>query len=716
MEAPKAAKKPITRLHHGIEYVDDYEWMRDKENPEVISYLEAENAYTDQETAGLKPLEDKIYSEILGRIKQTDMSVPSRSHGYWYFSRISEGDNYGRYCRVPVASQDNQNADSVDSWLPPKIEPDQVLPNEEVVIDVEKLSKGHEFFNVGGIHIKQTTDNVLYGVDITGSERYSLRVFNLKTGEYYPEVIENTHGSGYWLSEEYFVYERSDEAWRPCQLWRHKLGTPVEEDVLIYEEPDERFWVGCGLTLDTRYLVVTSASKTTSEQWYLDTKADPTGELKLIRAREEGVEYAVEFAEVDDQVHALVIHNKNHINAELGETTLTEDTFPLDFGALNVMIPPSDDMRVEGVDAYKNFILAAYRREGIGRAAVMKINPGFGEFVELKWDEELVSCGVSGAGQWDSPVIRVSYSSFLTPSVLYQVDVTKDVNDPSARIVLRESEILGGYDPKDYVAYREWITATDGTRIPVSIVHRADLDTSKPNPMFLYGYGSYETCIDPGTSVSRLSLLDRGIIFVIAHIRGGGEMGRLWYEEGRLDKKKNTFTDFIDVARGLVAKGMTTPEQICACGGSAGGLLMGAVANMAPDLFKAILAEVPFVDALTSILMPELPLTVIEWDEWGDPLHNKDIYEYMASYTPYENIAPVMYPDILITSSINDTRVLYVEPTKWVAKLRDTAQGKFLLRMYMNAGHGGASGRYDSFRQTAFAYAWVVNEITGKTE
>ncbi|MDO4911823.1 MAG: S9 family peptidase [Corynebacterium sp.] len=707
---PVADKIPVQRTHHGYTVTDNYEWMRAKEDPKVISYLEAENAYTDQQTAELEELRTNIFEEIKRRTKETDMSVPTRSFGYWYFNRIVAGQNYGAFCRMKVEDE--------DSWIPPTIEPGPPLPGEEVILDCDALSQGHDFFSMGGAHLRHSTNRLIYSVDTKGDERYTLFIKDLTTGELLDDIVENVAGCGSWISDEHIIYERVDDAWRPYQVWRHKLGTPVEEDVLVYEEKDERFWLGSTTQFDSTYAVISISSKTTSEQWILDVRENPEGEFQCIRPRQTDVEYAVEVTEVAGERRLLVLHNFNDVNYELSEGPVPSATEYLDFTTLNSLIAPSEDARIEGVDTYKRFIVASYRRAGLGRVAVMKLGEhGYTDFEELRWDEELVSSGAGGGGQWDCPVLRVSYASYTEPATLFQLDATQDINDAEARIVLRKGEVLGGYDSADYTAYRVWAPAADGVQIPVSVIHRRDLDMSASHPLYLYGYGSYEHSLDPGMSISRLSMLDRGLIVAIAHVRGGGEMGRTWYDDGKMLRKKNTFTDFIDVAKHLIDRGMTTPDQLVASGGSAGGLLMGAVANMAPNTFKAILAEVPFVDALTSILMPELPLTVIEWDEWGNPLEDKEVYEYMASYSPYENIEAKKYPNILAMTSLNDTRVLYVEPAKWIAKLRDTATGgEFLLRTDMSSGHGGASGRYDSWRQTAFVYAWAINQVTGLTK
>ncbi|MFV8396062.1 S9 family peptidase [Corynebacterium hindlerae] len=693
---PKAAKRPITRSHHGIDFVDNYEWLRDKESADTKAYLEAENAYTAEQTEHLKTLEENLYQELKGRIKETDMSVPVRQGEFWYYSRTEEGKSYGRACRLPVT-------EGQDAWLPPTIT-EESEPNEQVLLDMNELAEGHDFFAVGASSVTVSGNFLAFSTDTKGDERFTLRIKDLRTGELLDDVIEDIAYGATWAGDDYLFYQRVDESWRPDSVWRHKVGTPTEQDVRVFHEPDERFWVGVASTRSEKYLLLEAGSKMTSEMWALELD-NPTGEFRCLLPRQEGIEYGVDHAVVNGEDRWLVIHNATGPNFEIGECPV--GSFQIE--ELNVLVPHRSDVRLEAIDPFAGHLVLGYRREAIGRIALMKLDPGYTSFVEMSFDEELYSAGSGGNPEWDTPVFRYTYGSFTQPASVNLLDVEKQT-----RTLLKQQEVLGGYNPEDYVATRRWVTARDGQKIPVSLVHRADLDLSKPNPMILYGYGSYEHSIDPSFSNLYISVYDRGIVFAVAHVRGGGEMGRRWYDDGKILAKKNTFTDFIDVADDLIAAGLTTPELLGAEGGSAGGLLMGAVANMAPDRFKAIAAKVPFVDPLTSILMPELPLTVLEWEEWGNPLESKEVYEYMASYSPYENVAALQYPNILAVTSINDTRVLYVEPAKWIAKLRDTAAGgQFLLKTEMAAGHGGVSGRYERWRQSAFELAWLVNQVSG---
>ena len=700
--APQAPIHPITRTHHGIDFVDNYEWLRDKESQETLDYLEAENAFTKQETEQLATLRDNIYEEIKSRVKETDMSIPVRAGKYWYYSRTEEGKSYGYSCRIPVT-------EGSDAWTPPVIPEGEPAQGETIIMDANELAEGHEFFSMGASSVTTSGRYLAYSTDVTGEERFTLRIKDLETGELLPDTLTGIFYGATWVGEEYLFYQRVDDAWRPDTVWRHKVGTPVEEDVLVYHEPDERYSTWVGTTRSEKFILFGCASKITSEVRVLPFD-QPEGTPEVLIPRAEGVEYDVDHAVVDGSDIWLVTHNAEGPNFSVGWAGV-DKLNSLD--ALTPLVAHKDDVRIEGVDTYRDFIILGYRSGAIGQVAIMKLIDGtFGEFQQLEFDEEIYTVASGGNPEWDAPVIRLSYGSFTTPAQLFNYWI-----ESGERTLLKQQEVLGGYNPSDYVASRLWVTAKDGAQIPVSLVHRTDLDVSKPNPALLYGYGSYESSIDPGFSIARLSLMDRGMIFAIAHVRGGGEMGRGWYDNGKTTTKKNTFTDFIDVADALIAQKISAPEMLVAEGGSAGGMLMGAIANMAGDRFKAIEANVPFVDPLTSMLMPELPLTVIEWDEWGDPLHDKDVYEYMASYAPYENIEAKNYPNILAVTSLNDTRVLYVEPAKWVAQLRATATGgEFLLKTEMVAGHGGVSGRYEKWRETAFEYGWLINQATGVTE
>jgi len=693
-QPPRAPKHPVTRTFHGREVVDNYEWLRDKESPETRAYLGAENAHTEARTANLGPLTDEIYGEIRSRIKETDMSVPQRQGDWWYYGRTVEGKDYGLSCRV--------RADPATAWTPPVLPADgSALPGEQILLDVNELAEGHEFFSLGASSVTTSGRLLAYSSDTEGDERFTLRIKDLETGELLEDALDDVFYGATWAGEDHLFYTRVDDAWRPHQVWRHTLGTAPEDDVLVFEEPDERFNVSVGGDRADAYLYIAAGSKLTSE-WRVLPLEEPEGEFEVLWPREQGVEYDVDYAEVAGEGHWVVTHNASGPNFEVG-TCAVGKRVPL--RELEVLKAHDDSVRIEGVDTYRDFLFCAYRAGGISRLAVADVGgAGIGSFRELEFDEELYTAGLGGNPEWDAPVVRVSYHSFTQPTQLFDYTVAT-----GELTLLKEQEVQGGYDPAQYTATRMWATATDGTRIPMSVVHRADVELAGPHPTLLYGYGSYEASTDPGFSISRLSLLDRGMVWVCAHVRGGGEMGRLWYDHGKGLEKVNTFTDFIACADALVQQGVTTRGQLVAEGGSAGGLLMGAVANMAPEKFAGIQAIVPFVDPLTSILMPELPLTVTEWEEWGDPFHDPEVYDYIAAYAPYDNVEAKAYPDILAVTSLNDTRVLYVEPAKWVAKLRELSTGgEILLKTEMQAGHGGVSGRYAQWKQTAFEYAWTL--------
>ena len=701
---PIAKQEALIREFHGRSFVDEYEWMRNKESQDTLDHLNAENTYTEAKTAHLKQLTENVFEEIKSRVKQTDMSVPSRSGDYWYYGRSEEGKEYGFSCRIPVS-------EGQDPWEPPGIPAEGKPEGEQILLDNNALAEGHDYFALGAASVTKSGRFLAYSTDTEGDERFELFIKDLETGKLLDDHLTDIFYGATWAGEDYIFYQKVDDAWRPDTVWRHKVGTAQSDDVCVFTEADERFRVGVGSTRSEKYLIIAVGSPLTSEYWVLDMD-NPEGEFEVLWERETGVEYDIDHVVRGGKDQWLVTHNAHGPNFEVSWVDANANPLP-GIRDLDILVPHNDDVRIEGVDTYRDFATLSYRRGGIPRVAVMQlVDDHFGDFEEINFDEEIYSAGSAGNPEWDAPVIRLSYTSYTQPAQLFQYRIAT-----VERTLLKEQEVPGGYNADEYEAYREWAIAKDGTQIPVSIVKRKDLATDSPRPALLYGYGSYEASMDPGFSVSRLSLLDRGMLYVVAHVRGGGEMGRLWYDEGKLMAKKNTFTDFIDVADHLINNQLTSPEVLVAEGGSAGGLLVGAVANMAPDRFKGIQAVVPFVDPLTSILKPELPLTVGEWEEWGDPYHDPAVYDYMATYAPYENVSAQDYPDILAVTSLNDTRVLYVEPAKWIAKLRQVATGgEFLLKTEMAAGHGGVSGRYARWHQTAFEYAWTINKATGLVE
>jgi oligopeptidase B len=693
LDAPVAEARPTTRSHHGDDVEDRYEWMRAKEDATLIAHLEAENAYTQSRTAHLEGLRTRIFDEIKNRTLETDLSVPTRRGDWWYYGRTVEGKQYGIQCRAPLAS--------VDDWTPPELSPDTPVPGEQVLLDGNVEAEGHDFFSLGSFEISTDGTRMLYGVDVAGDERYLVRVRDLTTGENLPDEIPGTFaGATFSPDGRFIVYTTVDDAWRPDTVWLHEIGTPVDTDEKLFHEPDERYWVGAGFTRSDRYLVIGLGSSITSEEWLVDA-SDLRGEPRVVWPRREGVEYESEHAVVGGEDVLFILHNDGALDFELVRVAASAPSRDR-----VVVVPHRPGERLLGMSTFRDWGVIAYRRGGLARLGMLDYATG--AIDEIDFEEPLYAVGSGGNPEWAPPLLRLGYGSFVTPGTVYDYEVA------TGELLLRKRQpVLGGYEPADYGQARVWATAADGTQVPISLVWKRSFGEpgESPRPLHLYGYGSYEHSIEPGFSVPRLSELDRGVIFAVAHVRGGGEMGRQWYEDGKLLAKRNTFTDFVDCARHLIDSGYTTADRVVAEGGSAGGLLMGAVANLAPELFAGVLADVPFVDALTTILDPSLPLTVIEWDEWGDPLHNPDVYAYLKSYSPYENVrADASYPKILAVTSLNDTRVLYVEPAKWVARLREVGADA-LLKCEMVAGHGGVSGRYNAWRERAFELAWLLDVL-----
>ena len=759
---PSAPKVPSERAFHSDTFVDNYEWLRNKESQQTRDYIAAENAYTERRMAPLSGLRSTLFDELKSRVQETDMSVPTRMEGYWYFGRTVEGKQYGLQCRIPVADPADWNPPTVDAASAPGS-----LPGEEIIFDSNKEAEGHDFFRLGSMDLSKDGSLMLYGVDTAGDERYDihLRVIGTRArggvepGNELDEVIERV-GGGACLSPDgnWVFYTMVDDAWRPYAVWRHQVGTPVADDVEVWRENDEHFWAGVGVSFDELNFVISTSSKTTSEVLQLPV-SNPTGSFEPIIPRVDGVEYDVSFARFEgagtdgaDIPIALVIHNVNDPNFEVDVIDMRkhEPPYTLEEGVcIAAGSTPEDDpqirtgLRVDGIEMYRSYVALSYRRDGLPHLAVMtkseaaaaflaghhwdfvQVNPGHG-LGESEPSDKLFSIGSTGNPSYEAPRLRYAYGSYTQPSELHELDPAT-----GSDVLLKRATVLGSFDASDYEERRVWVSAADGTRIPVSLVWRRDrVDfnsvkdcPSAPLPMFITGYGAYEISSDPGFSVGRLSLLDRGVLYAVAHIRGGGEMGRQWYEQGKELNKRNSFTDFLDVTRWLEENGWADVRRTVANGGSAGGLLMGAIANMGPGLFAGIEADVPFVDALTSILDPSLPLTVTEWDEWGDPLHNDAVYRYMKTYSPYENVLTAgerrerfgsdAMPAIFVTTSLNDTRVLYVEPMKWIARLQDPEVGAdAIVKVEVDpAGHGGVSGRYKQWQELAYENAWCLAQM-----
>ncbi len=696
--------------------MDHYEWLRDKESPEVVEHLKAENAYQEAVTAHQEPLREAIFQEIKGRTQETDLSVPGRKDGWWYYSRSVEGKEYSIQCRV--RAQDS--GDRVADWTPPAVEPGVAIDGEEVLLDGNIEAEGQPFFSVGGAAVTMDGNLYAYAVDNAGDERFTLRIKDLRTGELLPDVIENIfYGVAFSPDGTRLFYTVVDESWRPYQVKSHVLGTPVTEDEVLYQEDDVAMWLGFDLASDRRHLVLSIGCSEFSETRLLRFD-DYEAVLTTVISRDERILYEAEPFLLDGRETLLLTHNKDAINSMVSLVDPEELAKPLSAQQWRTVVARSDEVRVNGAGVTSTHLVLSIRKDTIERVQVLPLaglgTAAQGTPVEPAFDEELYTAGVSGS-DYEAPVIRIGYTSYFTPSRVYDF-VLPTSELPAGELLLRkESPVLGGYSPSDYVATREWATADDGTRVPLSVLRHASVRQDGSGAGLVYGYGSYEVSMDPGFGVARLSLLDRGIVMVIAHIRGGGELGRHWYEDGKKLSKKNTFTDFIAATDWLAGSGWASPDRIAAMGGSAGGLLMGAIANLAPEKYAAVVAQVPFVDALTTILDPELPLSALEWEEWGNPITDPEAYAYMKSYTPYENVRSAAYPKIAAVTSFNDTRVLYVEPAKWVQALRAESTGSepIVMKIEMDGGHGGASGRYVQWRERAWDYAFVADSL-GATE
>ncbi|MBB2890615.1 prolyl oligopeptidase family serine peptidase [Flexivirga oryzae] len=694
-QPPRARREPTERTFHGDTFVDDYEWLRDKESPEVIAHLEAENAYTDAMTQQLKPLADKIFGEIKAHTKETDLSVPVRMGDWWYFTRTIEGEQYAVHARSPYQ----------DGGARPDPQPGEPLPGEQVLLDGNAESQGHDFFDLGDLTVSHDGTLVAISLDLAGDEIYDLSVREAATGNVVDDAVRRVGTGAVWSADgRYLFYTRRDEAWRPNEVWRHELGTPAGRDVLVIREDDEEFALGIGESRDERWLVVMIGSSTTTEAHLLDL-AEPTGELRVVQPRIAGLDYDIEV----DGDRILVVHNGSRVDFDLAQAPLAtpgrQHWQPVMTG--------EDGDRILGVDAFAGFVVVTMRHAGLRTLRILDkgVDGTLGEPRAIPVEPELHTLGLGANPEYDVDTVQLALTSWLTPSSVY------DYTPATGELTLLKQREVPGYDRTRYVEERLWVAAEDGARIPVSLIHRSDVAADGSNPGFVYGYGSYEMSFDPYFSASRLSVLDRGVVYAVAHVRGGGELGRRWYEDGKLLAKRNTFTDFVAVSRALVDLGWVHPDRLVAEGASAGGLLMGAILNLAPELYVAVHADVPFVDALTTILDPSLPLTAGEWQEWGNPIEDPEVYAYMKSYTPYENIRATRYPAILATTSLNDTRVFYVEPAKWVQQLRTTVDTDpdrpILLKTEIAAGHGGRSGRYDGWRQVAFELAFLLDRLGG---
>ena len=712
---PSVPQRPHPITRHGDTREDPYYWLMDRDDPEVLEHLRAENDFLASSLQHLAPLEAQLFDEIKRRIEETDISVPVRRGAWWYFERTREGLNYPISCRVPVTDGDS---------TPPVVDPLVAFAGEQVILDENLEAQGHDFLSVGVLDVSPDDRWVAVGVDFDGDERHRVTVRPLTDAEPLADTLDDVYYGFAWSRDsDYFFYTRVDDAMRPWQVWRHRLGSEANEDVLVYQEDDAQFTVSVGRSRDDEVIVVSIASSTTTEVRYL--LADrPTEPLEVLEARRPGIEYGVEHLIAADGTRWwLKITNEDATDFRLLGRPIEDD-------AWRELIAHRPGTRIDGVDAFSACLAISEREDGCATVRIVPLDPAASFDADLLGHSWLVdgvdrpstvSLGVNPTFGTDT--LRVAITSMVTPNFIADVDLA------SHELLVRKRQIVrGGYDRDSYVTGRHWVEASDGQRIPVSIVARRDVvrlnedGTISPNgpaPLLLYGYGSYEISIDPGFSSIRLSLLERGVIFAIAHVRGGGEMGRSWYEMGKLAQKPTTFSDFVAVARDLITTGWTEPRRLAIRGGSAGGLLMGAVMNLAPELFRCVVAEVPFVDALTTMLDASLPLTVGEWEEWGDPDASATTYRTMKSYSPYDNVRATnedgsvrVYPHLFAAGGLNDSRVGFWEPAKWVLKLRDAnADNVAYLKTELGAGHGGPSGRYDAWHDEALILAFIISEI-----
>ncbi|RKS52955.1 oligopeptidase B [Gillisia mitskevichiae] len=679
---PKAKKIAKELKAHNDVRIDDYYWLNDRENPEVIKYLDQENEYNEQMTAHTKQFQADLFDEMKARIKEDDSSVPYKLNGYWYLTRFEKGKDY------PIYSRKKESLDAP----------------EEILFDVNEMAEGHEYYSLGGLNVSSDNKLMAFGVDTVSRRKYTIQVKNLETGEILKEKIKTTTGGSTWANDNktLFYTKKDDKTLRSNQIYKHVLGTSTKEDQLVFEEEDETYNTYIYKSKSKKYLVIGCHSTLTSEFRILEAD-NPNGEFRIVQARERGLEYGL--THFEDSFYILT--NKD------GATNFKLMKTPVDnTGQENwvEVIPHRDDYLLEDIDIFEHYLVISERNEGLNKIKITKWHSD--ESYYLPFDNETYTAYTSINPDFDTDILRYTYNSLNNPTAVIDFNMaTKE------KVVLKEQEVIGGeFKKENYTTERIWATSEDGTKIPISLVYRKDLKKDGANPLLQYAYGSYGSTIDPYFSSVRLSLLDRGFIYAIAHIRGGEYLGRAWYEDGKLLRKMNTFTDFIDVSKYLIDQKYTSAEHLYAMGGSAGGLLMGAVVNIAPELYNGIIAAVPFVDVVTTMLDDSIPLTTGEYDEWGNPNEEK-YYKYMLSYSPYDNVTKHNYPNMLITTGLHDSQVQYWEPAKWVARLRElkTDDNKLLFHINMDAGHGGASGRFEALKEVAEEYAFLL-DLEGITE
>jgi oligopeptidase B len=675
MKPPVATKIPKSLVTHGDERIDNYYWLNNREDKNVINYLKEENAYTEKILHPTNHFKENLFKEMVSRIKQTDLSVPYRVRGYMYYNRFEEGKEYPIYCR---------KKDSTDA-------------KEEIMLDVNVMAKGSDYYDVTGLSVSPDNNLLAYGVDNVSRRKYTLYIKNLTTGEVYKESVPNTDGSYVWANDNktLFYDVKDEETLRTCFIKKHVLGNQAGKDETVFFEKDVTYNCGVYKSKSDDFIFIGSYSTLSSEVYYLNAN-EPDEPFQSVLPRSQNHLYSVEYY----QKYFYITTNRDAINFKLMKAPVgnaSEDSW-------ETVIPHRKDVLLDGIDIFKNYLVISERKNGLTEIRIKKWDSDIEYYIPFK--EKTYSAYTSINPDFDTEVLRYSYTSLTTPNSVYDFDMRAQEGK-----LLKQQEVVGGYDPGQYASQRIFARADDGTMIPISLVYNSKITQPGANtPLLLYGYGSYGASMDPYFSSVRLSLLDRGFIFAIAHIRGGQEMGRQWYEDGKLLKKMNTFTDFIDCAEFLVESGYTSPQHQYAMGGSAGGLLMGAVANMRPDLFNGMVAQVPFVDVVTTMLDESIPLTTGEFDEWGNP-KEETYYKYMMSYSPYDNVKEQNYPNMLITTGLHDSQVQYWEPAKWVAKLRDlkTDHNQLLMFCEMEAGHGGKSGRFERLREIAMEYVFLLN-------
>lgn len=671
---PVAKQIPVVSTLHGEVRTDEYAYFRDRKHPETIPYLEAENKYTEAMTAHTAELRQTIYDEMLARIKEDDSGVPVQRGDWYYHSRTEKGKAYPIFAR-------RRGSETAE---------------EEIYFDQNKEAEGFAFYQLGGMEVSPDHQQLAVLVDTNGYEDFELRVKDLRTGEWLPDRLEKLGSGLAWASDNRTLfYMTTDSAKRGDRVWRHMVGTPRARDVSVYHDPDVLFNVSVSRARSGEWILISSGSFTSAE-WYSIPAAAPLEKPRMIAMRRPGVEYEVEAGEG----FFYIITNENARNFKVMRAPF-DDPSPRNW---QEWLPHRPDVFVEGVLPFRRHVVVQERREGLRRLRVTELAGGTSQ--DVSFPESAYGVFLTGNPEFDTRTLRFTYSSLITSNSVYDHSLAA-----GTRELRKQDEVLGGYDPSRYAVERLMATARDGTPVPISLVYRRNFQRDGKRPLLLYAYGSYGATTEPTFNSGRFSLIDRGFVYAIAHVRGGQEMGRAWYDDGKMMKKMNTFTDFIDVADHLVKERYTSEDRLAANGGSAGGLLMGVIANMRPDLFKVIVADVPFVDVINTMLDGGIPLTAQEWEQWGNPA-TKAEYDYMKTYSPYDNVEEKAYPRMLVTSGVNDSRVAYWEPTKWVARLRAKAMGgnPILLKMNMGAGHGGSSGRYERLRETAFRYAFIVDQ------